>query len=147
MGYSKPKIIPEDADLSKAAEVLNAGKKVAILVGAGARGTAPQLIEMATLLGAGIAKALLGKDVFAGRPAVRYRRDRPTRDRAKLGIYPRLRYAPDGRHGLSWVKFLPKDGAARAVQIDIKASMCRCGIRSTSAFTAMPPQRLRRSCP
>src|SRR5436190_6869541 len=63
VGYSKPKIVPEAPDLARAAEVLNAGSKVAILVGAGARGTAPLLIEMAALLGAGIAKALLGKDV------------------------------------------------------------------------------------
>jgi pyruvate dehydrogenase (quinone) len=65
VGYSKPKIVPEEADLVKAAEILNAGSKVAILVGAGARGTAPQLTEMATLLGAGVAKALLGKDVIS----------------------------------------------------------------------------------
>src|SRR5690242_5252729 len=61
VGYSKPRIVPEEADLAKAAAILNAGQKVAILVGAGARGAAPQLIELATLLGAGVAKALLGK--------------------------------------------------------------------------------------
>src|SRR5712671_3437279 len=43
IGYSKPKIVPEAADLAKAAQILNAGSKVAILIGAGARGTAPQL--------------------------------------------------------------------------------------------------------
>jgi pyruvate dehydrogenase (quinone) len=64
VGYSKPKIVPEDTDLAKAADILNAGNKVAILIGAGARGTAPQLTEMASLLGAGVAKALLGKDVL-----------------------------------------------------------------------------------
>jgi pyruvate dehydrogenase (quinone) len=52
VGYSRPRIAPEDADLTKAAEILNAGNKVAMLVGAGARGAAPLLIEMATLLGA-----------------------------------------------------------------------------------------------
>src|SRR6185436_11704888 len=52
VGYSKPKIVPEETDLGKAAEVLNAGSKVAILIGAGARGTAPQITELATLLGA-----------------------------------------------------------------------------------------------
>src|SRR3981189_1385792 len=35
VGYSRPKMVPEDADLTKAAEILNAGKKVAMLVGAG----------------------------------------------------------------------------------------------------------------
>jgi pyruvate dehydrogenase (quinone) len=64
IGYSRPKIVPEDADLMKAAEILNAGKRVDMLVGAGGRGTASPLIEMATLLGAGVAKALLGKDVL-----------------------------------------------------------------------------------
>jgi pyruvate dehydrogenase (quinone) len=123
VGYSKPKIIPEDADLSEAAEVLNAGKKVAILVGAGARGTAPQLIEMATLLGAGIAKALLGKDVLPD--------DLPfvTGAIGLLGTEPSwdLMQGCDTLlmvgTGFPWSEFLPKDGAARAVQIDIKASM------------------------
>ena len=41
VGYSKPKVVPEEADLAKAADILNAGKKVAILIGAGARGLAP----------------------------------------------------------------------------------------------------------
>ena len=59
VGYSKPRVVPEEADLAKAADILNAGNKVAILIGAGARGTAAQLTEMATLLGAGVAKALL----------------------------------------------------------------------------------------
>jgi len=141
VGYSKPKIIPEDADLSEAAEVLNAGKKVAILVGAGARGTAPQLIEMATLLGAGIAKALLGKDVLPD--------DLPfvTGAIGLLGTEPSwdLMQGCDTLlmvgTGFPWSEFLPKDGAARAVQIASKPRCCRCGIRSTSASTAMPQQR------
>jgi hypothetical protein len=54
----------EASGIASLSEVLNAGKKVAVLVGAGARGAAPLLIEMATLLGAGVAKALLGKDVL-----------------------------------------------------------------------------------
>jgi hypothetical protein len=41
VGYSRPRIVPEDTDLTKAAEILTAGKIVAMLVGAGARGTAP----------------------------------------------------------------------------------------------------------
>ena len=36
LGYSAPKVVPMDADLQRAADTLNAGKKVAILVGAGA---------------------------------------------------------------------------------------------------------------
>ena len=123
VGYSRPKIVPEDADLTKAAEILNAGKKVAILVGAGARGTAPLLIEMATLLGAGVAKALLGKDVLPD--------DLPfvTGAIGLLGTEPSwdLMQGCDTLlmvgTGFPWSEFLPKDGAARAVQIDIEASM------------------------
>ncbi|MBA3244260.1 MAG: thiamine pyrophosphate-requiring protein, partial [Actinobacteria bacterium] len=60
-GWSPPRVVPTDADLRRAAEVLNAGEKVAILVGAGALAATDEVIEVAELLGAGIAKALLGK--------------------------------------------------------------------------------------
>ena len=55
---------PHEADLRRAADVLNAGKKVAILVGAGAVGAADEVIAVAETLGAGVAKALLGKAVL-----------------------------------------------------------------------------------
>jgi len=64
VGYSEPRVIPRDEDLMRAAAVLNDGKKVAILVGQGARGAADELVEAAELLGAGVAKALLGKPVL-----------------------------------------------------------------------------------
>src|SRR5436853_5147944 len=61
VGYSPPQIVPTDVDLRRAAEILNAGKKVAMLVGAGALGATDEVLETADLLGCGIAKALLGK--------------------------------------------------------------------------------------
>ena len=61
VGYTKPKVVPYDADLQRAADVLNAGEKVAILVGAGALQATDQVIAVAERLGAGVAKALLGK--------------------------------------------------------------------------------------
>ena len=61
LGYSAPRVIPADADLRRAADILNAGMKVAILVGAGALKATDEVLEVADLLGAGIAKALLGK--------------------------------------------------------------------------------------
>ena len=64
VGYSKPKVVPYDADLQRAADVINAGKKVAILVGAGALAATDQVITVAEALGAGAAKALLGKAVL-----------------------------------------------------------------------------------
>ncbi len=56
--------VPTEADLRRAADVLNSGSKLAILVGQGARSAAAEVTEVADLLGAGVAKALLGKDVL-----------------------------------------------------------------------------------
>ena len=61
LGYSAPSVIAKISDLQRAADVLNAGKKVAILVGAGALQATDAVLEVADVLGAGIAKALLGK--------------------------------------------------------------------------------------
>src|ERR671935_2284421 len=64
VGYSRPRVLPHERELQHAAEILNEGEKVAILVGQGGRGAAEELAEVADLLGAGIAKGLLGKDVL-----------------------------------------------------------------------------------
>ncbi len=64
VGFSKPKTIPFEADLQRAADVLNAGKKVAMLVGAGSLGATDEVIAVADRLAAGAAKALLGKAVL-----------------------------------------------------------------------------------
>src|SRR3954449_6990256 len=64
LGWAPPTVTPDAAALRRAADVLNAGGKVAMLVGQGARGCADELTEVADLLGAGAAKALLGKDVL-----------------------------------------------------------------------------------
>ena len=63
MGFSSPRVIPKNDDLQKAADILNKGKKVAMLVGAGALGATDEVIQVAEKLGAGVAKALLGKSV------------------------------------------------------------------------------------
>jgi pyruvate dehydrogenase (quinone) len=123
VGYSRPRIVPEAADIEKAAAVLNAGSKVAILVGAGARGAASDVLETADLLGAGIAKALLGKDVLPD--------DLPfvTGAIGLLGTEPSWNLMQQCDTllmigtGFPWAEFLPKDEKARAVQIDIDASM------------------------
>jgi len=122
-GYSSPRVIPRDADLRAAAEVLNAGKRLAILIGAGARGAADEVGAVAELLGAGVAKALLGKDVLPD--------DLPfvTGAIGLLGTKPSYELMNDCDTllmigtGFPWAEFLPKDGQARAVQIDIDASM------------------------
>src|SRR5207237_4138351 len=63
VGYRRPRILPQESDIEHAAEILNDGEKVAMLVGQGARGAHEELERVADLLGAGVAKALLGKDV------------------------------------------------------------------------------------
>src|SRR3569623_2684395 len=64
VGYSSPRVLPTGSALARAAAVLNDGRRVAMLVGAGAMGAADEELEVAALLGAGIAKALLGKAVL-----------------------------------------------------------------------------------
>jgi pyruvate dehydrogenase (quinone) len=64
VGWSPPRVLPRDEDLRRAADVLNAGERVAMLVGQGAMGAAEELLETAELLGAGVAKALPGKPVL-----------------------------------------------------------------------------------
>src|SRR5438309_4337523 len=60
-GWSSPRVVPRDEDLKRAADVLNAGEKVAMLIGAGAMRAADEVLQVADVLGAGVAKALLGK--------------------------------------------------------------------------------------
>ncbi|MBN8850056.1 MULTISPECIES: thiamine pyrophosphate-requiring protein [unclassified Sphingomonas] len=123
VGYSRPRIVPQDADLRLAAEILNAGAKVAILIGAGAREAAEEVVELAGLLGAGVAKALLGKDALPD--------DLPfvTGAIGLLGTKPSSDMMEECDTllmigtGFPWAEFLPKDGQARAIQIDIAPDM------------------------
>src|SRR5689334_5332419 len=64
-GYTRPRVVPTDGQLQQAAEILNAGEKVAMLVGQGALGASDEVVEVAETLGAGVAKALLGKTVVS----------------------------------------------------------------------------------
>src|ERR1700758_1577526 len=60
VGYARPRVLPRDDDLAHAADILNTGEKVAILVGQGAKDASDEVVECAEKLGAGVAKALLG---------------------------------------------------------------------------------------
>ena len=122
-GYSRPRILPYPQDLERAAEILNSGSKVAILIGAGARGAAPEVIGVAQRLGAGVAKALLGKDVLSDElpfvtGAIGLLGTKPSYD-LMTGCDTLLMIGT----GFPWSEFLPKDGQVRAVQIDIDAGM------------------------
>jgi pyruvate dehydrogenase (quinone) len=123
MAYTRPEIVPGMADLQLAADILNAGEKVAILVGAGAAGAAEEVIKTAELLGAGVAKALLGKAVLPD--------DLPfvTGSIGLLGTKPSYDLMMECDTLLMvgtsfpYSEFLPKEGKAKAVQIDIDGRM------------------------
>lgn len=123
IGFSKPKVVPYDADLQRAADALNAGKKVAILVGAGALQAGEQVQAVAEKLGAGVAKALLGKAVLPD--------DLPwvTGCIGLLGTEPSFKLMEECDtllmigSGFPYAEFLPKEGQARGVQIDLAPDM------------------------
>jgi pyruvate dehydrogenase (quinone) len=114
-----PVIVPDDAAIARAAEILNAGSRVAILAGQGARGARRELEEVADLLGAGVAKPLLGKDVLSDElPYV-------TGAIGLLGTRPSYELMMNCDTLLTvgsnfpYTQFLPEFGQARGVQIDI----------------------------
>lgn len=122
-GYSRPIILPQEADLRRAAEVLNGGKKVAILIGAGALGADTEVTEVADLLGACVAKALLGKaalpdDLPWVTGGIGILGSKPSYD-MMMGCDTFLMVGS----GFPYAEYLPRDGQARGVQIDIDASM------------------------
>lgn len=123
VGYSSPRIVPHDRDLKRAADVLNAGSKVAMLVGAGALRAGNEVAEVADLLGAGVAKALLGKAVLPDAfPWV-------TGSIGLLGTKPSWDLMMDCDtllmvgSSFPYSEFLPKEGQARGVQIDVDGRM------------------------
>ncbi|RQS46295.1 thiamine pyrophosphate-requiring protein [Burkholderia sp. Bp8990] len=123
IGYTPPKVVPYPDDLQRAADVLNAGKRVAMLVGAGALRATDEVIAVADRLGAGAAKALLGKAALPD--------DLPwvTGAIGLLGTRPSYELMSECDtllvvgSGFPYSEFLPKEGEARGVQIDLKADM------------------------
>ncbi|MFF4113425.1 thiamine pyrophosphate-requiring protein [Streptomyces sp. NPDC001714] len=115
--------VPDDGDLQRAADVLNSGGKTAILIGQGARGARAEVKEVADRLGAGVAKALLGKDALDD--------DLPyvTGAIGLLGTRPSYEMMRDCDSLLvigssfPYTQFLPAFGKARAVQVDIDPHM------------------------
>jgi pyruvate dehydrogenase (quinone) len=127
LAYTEVRMVPSKDDLLKAADVLNEGERVAILVGAGAKGASEEVIQVAELLGAGVAKALLGKDVLPD--------DLPfvTGAIGLIGTRPSWNLM-DGCDtllmvgtGFPYSEFLPEEGKAKGIQIDIDGKML--GIR------------------
>jgi pyruvate dehydrogenase (quinone) len=122
-----PRLLPAESEVRRAAEILNAGERVSILVGQGARGAAKEVEEVAELLGAGVAKALNGRDVLPD--------DLPyvTGPIGLLGSKPSYEMM-DGcdtflmiGSSFPYAEWLPEEGQARGVQIDIDGRLV--GIR------------------
>jgi pyruvate dehydrogenase (quinone) len=121
--FSVPRVVPKEVDLLRAAEVLNAGDKVAMLVGAGSLQAMEEVLEVADLLGAGIAKALLGKAALPD--------DLPfvTGAIGLLGTKPSWEVMTSCDtllmvgSSFPYSEFLPKEGQARGVQVDLDGRM------------------------
>ena len=117
--FSRPRVLPQAADLQRAADVLNAAERIAILVGAGALHATDRVIEVAERLGAGVAKALLGKAAVPD--------DLPfvTGTCGWLGTTASNRMMRECDTLLlvgsqfPYTEFLPAPGQARCVQIDL----------------------------
>jgi pyruvate dehydrogenase (quinone) len=122
-GYTKPRVVPTRGQLEQAAGILNAGEKVAMLVGQGALGATDEVIETAETLGAGVAKALLGRTVVPD--------DLPfvTGSIGLLGTKPSWTLMNDCDtlfmvgSSFPYSEWLPKSGQARGVQIDLDGRM------------------------
>ncbi|MGO1462207.1 MAG: thiamine pyrophosphate-requiring protein [Marinobacter sp.] len=120
-GYRRPHFLPKSEDLDEAAELLNAGEKVAILAGAGCKNAVDDVLALAEKLGAGVAKALLAKvmipdDVEFVTGTMGLLGTRPSQDMMNecdtlLMVGTRFPYA----------EFLPVDKKVRAIQIDLDA--------------------------
>jgi len=127
IGYSLPYTVPRTEDLQRAADILNEGEKVAILIGAGAMNAGPEVTAVADLLGCGVAKALLGKAALPD--------DLPfvTGGLGLLGTTPSWNMMMQCDtllivgSSFPYSEFLPKEGQARGIQIDIDSRML--GIR------------------
>jgi pyruvate dehydrogenase (quinone) len=123
VGYSRPRVMPADEDLRRAAEVLNAGQRVAMLVGAGALGATDEVVAVADRLQAGLAKALLGKAAVPD--------DLPwvtgsigiLGTKASWDLMSKCDTLLMVGSGFPYAEFLPEEGQARGVQIDLDPGM------------------------
>ncbi|UYG05249.1 thiamine pyrophosphate-requiring protein [Halomonas sp. LR3S48] len=123
VGYTPPRVVPHEEELRRAAAVLNEGERVAILVGAGALGATDEVIQLAEKLGAGVAKALLGRAALPDHlPFV-------TGSIGLLGTNASWEMMANCDtllmigSGFPYSEFLPEEGQARGVQIDIDPRM------------------------
>jgi pyruvate dehydrogenase (quinone) len=123
VGHPVVRTVPPARELERAAAVLNAGERVAMLVGLGAAGAVAEVEATADRLGAGVAKALLAKAVLSDdMPGV-------TGQIGFLGTRPswELMQSCDTLlmvgTSFPYTEYLPEEGRARGVQIDVDPHM------------------------
>lgn len=118
--YTSAHVVAHDADLDRAAELLNEGSKIALLVGRGAAGAEDELTRLVDLLGAGVTTSLLGKPVLDESAPWH------TGVMGHLGTTASAHLMANCDTLLivgsndPWTEFYPAPGQARAVQIDIE---------------------------
>jgi pyruvate dehydrogenase (quinone) len=126
-GICKPRVVPRDDDLRRAAEILNGSQKVAMLIGQGARDATDEVIQIADVLGCAVAKALNGRDALPD--------DLPfvTGPIGLLGSKPSHEMMTNADcllvvgSSFPYSEWLPEPGSVRGVQIDLDGRML--GIR------------------
>jgi pyruvate dehydrogenase (quinone) len=117
--WRPPRVVPAHDDISQAAAVLNAGQRLAVLVGQGAREAGDRVRAVAERLGAGVTTSLLGKPWWD--ESLPY----------SCGVMGHLGTTASGwlldqcdtllvvGSNDPWTEFYPAPGQARAVQVDI----------------------------
>jgi pyruvate dehydrogenase (quinone) len=126
-GNLRPRVIPPASEVAKAAEILNSAQKVGILIGQGAAHAADEVLQVADLLGAGVAKALNGRDAVPD--------DLPfvTGSIGLLGTKPSHEMVMNCEcllmigTSFPYAEWLPEPGSCKVVEIDLDARMI--GIR------------------
>jgi pyruvate dehydrogenase (quinone) len=119
VGYMPPRVVPQQAELAKAAEVLNAGEKVAMLVGAGCLGATQEVLATAEVLQAGVAKALLGKSVLSDELPFVTGAIGLLGTKASWDLMQNCDTLLMIGSSFPYAEFLPKEGKARGVQIEL----------------------------
>ena len=122
-----PRVVPAQDDLQRAAEVLNAGKRVAIVVGAGARGARAEVEALAETLGAPVAKAYLGKDVLTDDSPYTTGGMGVFGTSATSEVFKKCDTLLMVGSSFPYIAYLPKPEGVRGVQIDLDPA--RIGLR------------------
>ncbi|MBX3501245.1 MAG: thiamine pyrophosphate-requiring protein [Alphaproteobacteria bacterium] len=121
--FTRPQVVPADADLDRAAAILNEARRVAILVGAGAANAEQEVLEIAAKLDAGIAKALLGKMVLPDSLAFVTGQIGLLGTKASYKLMSECDALLMIGSSFPYSEYLPKEGKAKAVQIDLDPRM------------------------